>query len=314
MRKCGRSGRCVGLELCLHLRPFHSQGCFWFHICSICDSCHTFHTFHTLHRQFTDSVAALHGKDAARVGADPAGSRVLEALLEGSAPPKVRKGVGDMGESVECVENRGKGAPHSACSAVSETLEEAGCKESSISCCCLTALLFATTTESKRLCPCWPFHAAGQGTADGEPEGKLRQGGHDRCWKLCCGALLQLGGEARGVESMTPWVGLCNVWKAYLICIAPWMLIWRWKAGMVQDHNLLSHLLCNLHPLVSDLVPHPHTSLPHFHTCLQDADVKEAIAGELVGAQKELQGTHWGPSLLKRVGAEAFARDPEQWR
>ncbi len=24
--------------------------------------------------------------------------------------------------------------------------------------------------------------------------------------------------------------------------------------------------------------------------------------------------THWGPSLLRKVGAEAFARDPEQWR
>lgn len=100
--------------LCLPPVSSHLSGCFWFHICSISDSCHSSHTLHTLHRQFTDSVAALHGKDAARVGADPAGSRVLEALLEGSAPPKVRKGVGDMGESVECVENRGEGAPHSA--------------------------------------------------------------------------------------------------------------------------------------------------------------------------------------------------------
>ena len=35
------------------------------------------------------SVAALSGSDAARVAADPSGSRVAEALLEGSAPVKV---------------------------------------------------------------------------------------------------------------------------------------------------------------------------------------------------------------------------------
>lgn len=80
---------------------------------------------------------------------------------------------------------------------------------------------------------------------------------------------------------------------------------------MVQGYNLPP---IRLQPPHYGLIHIPHSSYPHFHNCLQDADVKEAIAGELVGAQKELQGTHWGPSLLKRVGAEAFARDPEQWR
>lgn len=44
----------------------------------------------------SDSVAALAGSDAARVAADPSGSRVVEALLEGSAPAKVWEGLGGL--------------------------------------------------------------------------------------------------------------------------------------------------------------------------------------------------------------------------
>ncbi|MEW5306821.1 MAG: hypothetical protein WDW36_009259 [Sanguina aurantia] len=42
-------------------------------------------------RAFTDSVAGLRQHDAARVARDPSGSRCLEALLSGSAPPKVKE-------------------------------------------------------------------------------------------------------------------------------------------------------------------------------------------------------------------------------
>jgi nucleolar protein 9 len=41
-------------------------------------------------RSFTDSVAGLKGEDAIAVGADPSGSRVMEALIDGTAPAKVR--------------------------------------------------------------------------------------------------------------------------------------------------------------------------------------------------------------------------------
>lgn len=47
---------------------------------------------------------------------------------------------------------------------------------------------------------------------------------------------------------------------------------------------------------------------------LQEGAIKEAMVSELVAARKVLEVTHWGPSLLKKVGAEAYARDPEQWR
>ncbi|GFR46342.1 hypothetical protein Agub_g7913 [Astrephomene gubernaculifera] len=42
--------------------------------------------------------------------------------------------------------------------------------------------------------------------------------------------------------------------------------------------------------------------------------VKEAIVARLAGAQKALEVTHWGPALLRTVGAETYSRDPEQWR
>ncbi|GAX84255.1 hypothetical protein CEUSTIGMA_g11678.t1 [Chlamydomonas eustigma] len=45
-----------------------------------------------------------------------------------------------------------------------------------------------------------------------------------------------------------------------------------------------------------------------------DSSIKEAVVSELVSKRKEIEVTHWGPSLLKKVGSEAYTRDPEQWR
>jgi nucleolar protein 9 len=42
-----------------------------------------------IHRQFTDSVASLQGHDIAKAASDPSASRVIDALLEGTAPAKV---------------------------------------------------------------------------------------------------------------------------------------------------------------------------------------------------------------------------------
>ena len=45
-----------------------------------------------------------------------------------------------------------------------------------------------------------------------------------------------------------------------------------------------------------------------------DAGVKEAVVSELLALKRELEATHWGASLLRKVGAEAYSRDPVQWR
>jgi nucleolar protein 9 len=45
-----------------------------------------------------------------------------------------------------------------------------------------------------------------------------------------------------------------------------------------------------------------------------DAGMKEAVVSELLKVKRELEAKHWGPSLLRKVGAEAYVRDPEQWR
>ncbi|GIL48187.1 hypothetical protein Vafri_4870 [Volvox africanus] len=45
-----------------------------------------------------------------------------------------------------------------------------------------------------------------------------------------------------------------------------------------------------------------------------ELNAKEAIVSRLAAASKVLEVTHWGPSLLRKVGAEAYKRDPEQWR
>ncbi|GIL74790.1 hypothetical protein Vretimale_2348 [Volvox reticuliferus] len=117
-------------------------------------------------RSFTDSVASLKPHDAARVGADPSGSRVLEALLEGNAPAKVK------------------------------------------------------------------------------------------------GALLS---------------ALADHWDAVAATASGSFLV---------------------------------------ETALRWADMraKEAIVSRLAAASKALEVTHWGPALLRKVGAEAYSRDPEQWR
>ncbi|GLC52285.1 hypothetical protein PLESTB_000605000 [Pleodorina starrii] len=47
---------------------------------------------------------------------------------------------------------------------------------------------------------------------------------------------------------------------------------------------------------------------------LADLPAKEAIVTRLASATKALEATHWGPVLLRKVGAEAYTRDPEQWR
>ncbi|KAG2451956.1 hypothetical protein HYH02_003730 [Chlamydomonas schloesseri] len=117
-------------------------------------------------RAFTDSVAGLQPHDAARVGADPSGSRVLEALLEGNAPAKVKAGL------------------------------------------------------LRALAPHWELVAS---TGSG----------------------------------------------AFLVEAA-------YRSA--------------------------------------DVEVKEAIASRLAASHKQLEGTHWGPQLMSKVGASAYARDPEQWR
>ena len=45
-----------------------------------------------------------------------------------------------------------------------------------------------------------------------------------------------------------------------------------------------------------------------------DGGVKESVVSELLAVKRELDSMHWGPSLLRKVGAEAYSRDPEQWR
>ncbi|GLI69480.1 hypothetical protein VaNZ11_014112 [Volvox africanus] len=45
-----------------------------------------------------------------------------------------------------------------------------------------------------------------------------------------------------------------------------------------------------------------------------ELNAREAIVSRLAAASKALEVTHWGPSLLRKVGAEAYKRDPEQWR
>ncbi|KAG2499537.1 hypothetical protein HYH03_002483 [Edaphochlamys debaryana] len=47
---------------------------------------------------------------------------------------------------------------------------------------------------------------------------------------------------------------------------------------------------------------------------LGDAPAKEAIVSRLASAEKALEGCHWGPALMRKVGVEAYKRDPEQWR
>lgn len=45
-----------------------------------------------------------------------------------------------------------------------------------------------------------------------------------------------------------------------------------------------------------------------------DGAVKESVVSELLAVKRELDSTHWGPTLLRKVGAEAYSRDPDQWR
>jgi hypothetical protein len=45
-----------------------------------------------------------------------------------------------------------------------------------------------------------------------------------------------------------------------------------------------------------------------------DSAIKEAVVSDLLSEKKEIEMTHWGPSLLKKIGSEAYIRDPEQWR
>ncbi len=48
--------------------------------------------------------------------------------------------------------------------------------------------------------------------------------------------------------------------------------------------------------------------------CLQDMSVKECIVKELAAAEKPLRSTVPGAKVLQRTGADAYKRDPEQWR
>ncbi len=53
----------------------------------------------------------------------------------------------------------------------------------------------------------------------------------------------------------------------------------------------------------------------HAHTCAaQEGSCKEAILTEVLAREHDVQSKFWGPRLMKRLGAEAFKRDPLQWR
>ncbi|KAF5838129.1 hypothetical protein DUNSADRAFT_3379 [Dunaliella salina] len=47
---------------------------------------------------------------------------------------------------------------------------------------------------------------------------------------------------------------------------------------------------------------------------MAEGPTKEAIISEVLTHERDLEAKYWGPRLLKRLGAEAYKREPLQWR
>eukprot|EP00983_Pelagomonas_calceolata_P032811 1027838-Pelagomonas_calceolata.AAC.3 len=58
----------------------------------------------------------------------------------------------------------------------------------------------------------------------------------------------------------------------------------------------------------------PKAVLSYNQAVALEGSTKEAIISELLTRERDLESKYWGPRLLKRLGAEAYKRDPLQWR